>query len=75
MKYLNEGKIKYLNEFLNLLRGRTFPCSDEQIEELLLLTNNKKLPIAYEEFMRVMGNGASGFMPGGYCRHHGCRYV
>lgn len=64
MKYLNEGKIKYLNEFLNLLRGRTFPCSDEQIEELLLLTHNKKLPMAYEEFMRVMGNGAYGFMPG-----------
>ena len=56
--------MKCLEKVINNLKGNISGCTDKQIEELRLFANCKKLPAAYEEFMRIMGNGAIGFMVG-----------
>lgn len=56
--------MEYLDEFISNLNGSILGCSNEQIEQLRFLANSKRLPLAYEEFMRIMGNGAVGFMIG-----------
>ncbi len=56
--------MEYLDEFISNLHGSVLGCSNEQIEQLRFLANGKKLPLAYEEFMRTMGSGAIAFMTG-----------
>ncbi|MDE6626652.1 MAG: SMI1/KNR4 family protein [Lachnospiraceae bacterium] len=56
--------MKYLEKIISSLNGGVVGCSDKQIEQLHFFVNGKKLPAAYEEFMRIMGNGAVGFITG-----------
>ncbi|MGN0494711.1 MAG: SMI1/KNR4 family protein [Lachnospiraceae bacterium] len=56
--------MNYLDEVIKNIQGRVSGCSDDQIEQLRFMTNNQKLPMAYEEFMKIMGNGATGYMTG-----------
>lgn len=43
------------------------PCSKKQMEYLVSMVGERKLPQAYIEFMSVMGNGTNGYMAGDSC--------
>ena len=64
-------QLKYLNKLAKRLKTdhiQMNPSSDAQFRTLHLLSNSRKLPEAYLEFMRIMGNGAKGdFLKGDSC--------
>jgi len=60
--------MKFINELVKRLERRNIPmykCTKEQIDKVYSLTNDKKLPEAYIEFMTAMGNGTDEKYMGG----------
>lgn len=64
MKYINELYILLKKENIKML-----PCDNNEIKILENMTNQNKLPVAYLEFIKMMGNGTynNQFMPGESC--------
>lgn len=63
--------MKYINELIERLEDkkiRIHRSTKEQMQSLYFIVDGKKLPMAYVEFMDVMGNGTeNGFMGGDSC--------
>lgn len=62
--------MEYLNQLLLQLKKKNIsikPSSKKQMEYLVSMVGERKLPQAYIEFMSVMGNGTNGYMAGDSC--------
>ena len=62
-------QVKYINELIKKLEldhVSTKPCTNTQLDLLHSISNGRKLPGAYMEFMSIMGNGTD-FMRGDSC--------
>lgn len=62
--------MKYINDLLEGLKRKNInikASTDDQMQRLFALSPQNMLPEAYVEFMRAIGNGAKGYMPGESC--------